>query len=1048
MKKIYCFIGLACIICLGFQTSHALQPGVQELFSKVDTARRIQKIKITVLDLASSKPLDSVQVTLGKESKYTVKGIVVFENNEDSVIVLSKPGYRRMGKKVLTPSLVVRMVNTERVEGYAVSSALLKASNDAFSPSAVVVTGEELRNISVLSLIDGLKFYLPSLLVSKSNNQGDNPNSIPGLSLSGTGNFPFWANTAGNNKDNTSSGLLTTPSVSDYIASNTIANSTPVILLDGIQVSLQTILDIDVNRVKSVTILKDALAMASYGMRGATGVIAIKTNKPSGKLEISFREQAQIASANISSFTPLTAKQKLEVEKNSGLFNGALAPVYQNRYNQAYANDVNTDWLSIPLRNALSTKHTLALSAGNDDMAYGLTGSYNNVNGTIKGTFRKNLDLGAYFGGHFGEFSFSNQFSYLGTDAANSPYGTFDLYAKMNPYWQVNDQYTGKFQKIVEYNALGNGNLTYVNPAYNSTLSTTDAMKYSRYSNLTNLNWLLGRGFQLDGMIGISKQSDELNHFLPPNHTAFASITAENLFTRGLYNYTSNSFFDVQGGLRLQYEQNFDKHYLFASIGQNLSQTSSESEAVSVSGFATDRLVDIALGNSYNIAKPVSGKIVTRYVSTFGNVGYSYNGRYQIDISGAMDYYSGLNQAANFGAVGVSWYINKEKFLKSVSWIDLLKIKGSLGISGNQNFLSYLNRTTYNYYTNQQYIPTGSSMGTIGIGLGAYLTGMANNQLQSPETFKQDLGLEASLLHNQLTFSLNVYKQISYRMILPVSSVASTGYQNFSFYDNYGEIENNGFELLAKATVYKSLHHNLKINVIANALRTTNKINAAGPYLNDVNNYNDFAVPQTTIQPKYVVGQPVYGIWAVPSLGIDAQSGQEIFLKKDGTSTTIWDAKDKVYAGSLVPTWVGALGTEINFKQFSFGAYFNYQYGAKAYNQTMADIENATVDYNLDARLFNSGRWSPGMPNAAYKGLFVSPTYATTRLVENENKLQCSSLTLGYMLPKTFSQRINAKNIGVKVMVNNAFEIGGADMQRGINYPFQRNYTFILNANF
>jgi len=1044
-RKLYLF-GLASILCLGIQTAYALQSAAQTA-SKIDTTRQFQKVKVTVLDLGSSKLLDSVQVTLGKQAKYTVKGVAVFENNEDSVIVLTKAGYGRIGMRLTSSSVTARLIKTSAATGgYFVSNALAQDAHHLFSGSSVTVSGTDLRKVSALSLFDGLKFFVPSLIVVSNNNEGNNPNATPQLRLRGVSNLPYSANVMANN--NTSGGVLSTPSLGDYIASGVISNSSPVILLDGIQVSAQTILDMDLNRVKSVTVLKDAAATASYGMRGGNGVIAVQTNKPGGKFEISFTEQVQIASANKSSFHPLSAQEKVEIEKNSGVFTGALAPVLQNRINQAYANNVNTDWLAVPLQTGVGAKHSLNLSAGNEDVVYGVNASYNDVRGAMKGSSRKTMDLGAYLGGHFGAFSFSNQFTYLGTDAMNSPYGTFNNYAAMNPYWELNDPFTGKPQRVTETVSLPDGEITFTNPAFNATIATTDQTKYNRFSNLTNLNLIIGSGFQLNGMVSITKQSDEVDYFLPPNHTAFKAVTPENLFTRGLYNYISNSVLDVQGGLRLQYQNNFGKHQVFANVGQNISQTSSESEAIGVSGFATDRVADISFGNSYYISKPISGKIVTRYTSAFAHAGYSYDGRYQLDVSGSMDYYSGLSQVAKFGAVGVSWNLTNENFMKAVNWIDLLKVKGSLGITGNQAFLSYLNRTTYNYYTNQQYVPSGTGLGTIGVGLGNYLTGYGNKNLQSPETFKQDIGIDATFFNHRLALNLNVYKQLNYRMILPVSSALSTGYQAFSYYDNYGEIENNGVEVSAMATVYQAPKSNLRINLIANALHATDKITAGGPYLNEVNSFNNLMVSQQTIQPQYVVGQSPYAIWAVPSLGIDPTTGKEVYLKKNGSSTTTWDASDKVFAGNLTPEWIGSLGTDISYRQFSFAAFFNYQHGAKVYNQTMADLENASVYYNLDGRVFNTGRWTPGMVNATYKGLFNSPTYATTRLVENDNKIQCSSIMFGYKFSKTIAEKINAKDFGIKVMVNNAFEFGGADMQRGIYYPFQRNYTFILNANF
>ncbi|WP_316815720.1 SusC/RagA family TonB-linked outer membrane protein [Pedobacter nyackensis] len=1046
-QKVYCLLTLAGLACLTVQSADAQETEVKQPDSKVVGTLSPKKITIAVKDFSSSRLLDSVQVVMGKESKYSnSKGIVVFENNSDSVIILSKPGYSKTGKKITSSFVTVRLMKADKsVGGYFVNTGLSQNAVELFSGSATTVTGENLRKVSSLSLIDGLKFYIPSLFVLRSNNNGDDPNVLPQIRLRGATSIPFPARII---NGNVISGVQTTPSTADYVASSVRSNSGPLILLDGIQVSAQTILDIDLNRINNVVVLKDAAATASYGMRGSNGVIAVQTNKPQGKFEISFSEQLQIASPDLSSFRPLSSKQKLDIEKNSGIFNGVLEPVYLNRYNQAYNNNVNTDWLSMPLRNGVGTKHSLALNAGNDDIVYGLNAAYNDVEGVMKGSSRKNLDLGAYFGGRLGALTFNNKFSYLGSNAANSEYGEFNSYVKMNPYWQSNDPLTGKVQKIVELNTIGDQLFSFVNPAYNASLSTLDHIDYARFSNLTNLNWIIGSGFQLNGVASITKQSDELNYFLPPNHTVFKDITPDNLFKRGLYEYTSNSFMDVQGGLRLQYQQYFNKHHIFVNVGQSVSQTSSESESIAVRGFAADRLADIGFGIGYAIPKPVSGKIMTRYASTFGNVAYSYDSRYQVDLTGSKDFYSGLDKGAGFGAIGFSWNVNNEEFLKPVKWIDLLKIKGSFGISGNQGFLSYLNRTTYDYYTNQQYIPTGSGLGTIGIGLGAYLTGYASKNLQSPETFKQDIGIDAAFFNNRVAFNFNTYRQLNYRMVLPVHSPASSGYQNFSYYDNYGEIENTGFEMGVMARVYQSDRNKLRVSLMANAFHSKDKITASGPYLNDQNDYNDVAEPQNIIQPKYVVGRSPFAIWAVPSLGIDPQSGKEIFQKKDGTSTMIWDAADKVFAGNLTPDWSGSFGTEATFRQFSFAAFFNYQFGAKVYNQTMADIENAGVNDNLDARVFNSGRWVPGMTNAKYKGLFNSSTYATTRLVENDNKIQCSSILLGYMLPKVLAEKVKAKRLELKCMVNNAFDIGGADMQRGIYYPFQRSYTFILNANF
>ncbi|MCX2452450.1 SusC/RagA family TonB-linked outer membrane protein [Pedobacter sp. PLR] len=1043
-------------IYLSPQTGFAQKQNLKIPKKVVDTSRQNPEVILTVKDMDNLALLDSVRIVIGIQSKYTYGGIAVFENiDKDSVVVFRKPGYYGLVKKLRRGTMSVFLQkSTEAADGSIVNTGFYSRPDALFSGAAETVSGEELRSINVLNLFDALKYYVPSLVVFRNNNVGGNPNAIPEVRLRGTNTFPYSATIA--NNETAKFGVQLAPSSGDYIAANILSSGSPVVIMDGNQVSLQTAMDYDINRIHSVTVLKDAVATASYGMRGGNGVIVIKTLKPQrGLLNVGLVSELQIASADISSYQVLNAKEKLDLENKAGLYAGDLKPFYEQRYDQAYHKGVNTNWLEIPLRQGIGMKHSLNLSGGNDDMVYSISAAYNDKQGSMKGSYRKTTELGAYFGGRFKSFSFSNQFSYLSASAANSAYGSFDNYVKLNPYWSPYDPVTGKMQKVLEQVTLAGKVTNYLNPAYNTTLATTDAADYSRISNVTNMNLVFNEKLQLNGIIGINKQIDELNYFLPPNHTAFAEVSVDNLFTRGSYDYTSNAFLNVEGGLRLQYHNKFGQHEVYATAGQNLIQTSSESTGLIVQGFNVDRLADIAFGVGYLNKKPEVGKIVTRYASTFANFVYSYAERYQLDLSGANDLHSaiGENSNARFWAAGLSWNAQRESFMEQLSWINKLKIRGSVGLTGNQYFLSYLNRTTYNYFTNQQYIPAGNGTGIIGRGLGNYLTGYANDNLQSPQTFKQNIGLDLAVFDNRFALSLDFYKQKTSKLILPDVSALSTGFVKYAYYQNYGSISNKGLEFNAVAAIYKSTKNNLNWSLRLNGMWNKDKVTEVAPHLLALNKDNNITADQTRLQHQYLIGYSPTAIWAVRSLGIDPQTGKELFQKKDGSGTTVWDANDKIMAGDLLPALTGSFGTDATFRQFSAGIYFSYQLGAKVYNQTLTDrLENADLNYNVDRRA-NSDRWSQSGAPFIYKplainGLLNAPTYATTRMVQKDDRLQCASIMLGYTLPKMLANKINAKNIGIRCILNNAFELGGAEMERGIYYPFQRNYTFSLNANF
>jgi hypothetical protein len=377
-----------------------------------------------------------------------------------------------------------------------------------------------------------------------------------------------------------------------------------------------------------------------------------------------------------------------------------------------------------------------------------------------------------------------------------------------------------------------------------------------------------------------------------------------------------------------------------------------------------------------------------------------------------------------------------------------------VGTAGNQYFQSYLGKTTYNYYTDRQYIQGGSSAGTRGIGLGAFLTGFANKDLKAPETQKQNIGMDAVLMQNKLSIHVDAYRNKSTDLVLPIVSPSSTGFSNFFYYDNLGAIENKGIELDLNYNIIKNVKKGIDWSIRLNGIHNEDRILNTSGYIDVFNTANDaMTIDQTRPQARYIKGQSLTGIWAVRSLGIDPATGQEKFLKADGTQTFTWDAADKIFAGDLSPKWIGSFGTSLSVKNISAGIYFNYQLGAKVYNQTLADeLENADLTYNVDSRAANN-RWKQPGDNALYKqlsinGMVTSPTYATTRFVGRNDFINCSAISIDYSLPQNLIEKIKSKNIKLGLVANNVFRTGSKNSERGIYYPFHHMYSFSVTAGF
>ena len=1045
------------ILCFSYDASAEISGFYQQTPKDTIPKISLEKVKITVKDLLDGSVLDSVFVTIGSKKGYTNNnGVVEFDSvPAGSLVIVTKSGYLAQSKKAKA-DLQLRLSKRDiQASANIYKNGFYERPIEHFSGAATIVKGDDLRKVNPLNFAEALKYYDPSFIVSRDNRYGDDPNVPSSIKIRGTYNFPASA-TISKQSGTVASGLQLNPSVGDFVASNVANPDQPVILLNGIQVSLQTALDIDINRIEEITILKDAAATSIYGVRGGNGVLLIQTKTPQkGVLNVTYSGQVQVTSPDLSSYNLLNAPEKLQLEQAAGYYANNPS-LYQSRLYQVNKG-VNTDWLDIPTKTGVGSKNYLSLEGGDDDINYGLDFSYNNIQGVMKGSERKNANFGGYISTRIKNLVITNYLTYLRSDAANSPYGSFADYPRQNGYWNPYDSITGGMTRIMEeYTYLGN-TIRFYNPAFNGIISTTDEHSYSRLSNLTALNWMIGRGFKLDGRFGITTQSDVYDTFLPPSHTVYANFSPDEFFKRGQYNQTASEFLSWEGAVNLHYNKKIDRHQFYASAGASAMETRSESVGIELIGFSSDKLSDLAYGNAYSNQRPETGKIVTRLASGYGNFTYSYNNRYQVEISGNADASSQFgenNRIAPHWSAGASWNLHQEKFFHESKFINQLRVRASVGTAGSQYFQSYLGKTNYNYYTDRQYIQGGSNQGTRGVGLGAFLTSFANQDLKAPETQKQNIGMDAVLLQNRLSVRLDIYRNKTTDLVLPVPSLSSTGFLNYSYYDNLGAVENKGIEFDLSYTIIRNVKKGINWTVRLNGIHNEDRIISTSSYLDELNQANDaMTTDQTRPQPKYIVGQSLTGIWAVRSLGIDPATGQEKFLKTDGSETFTWNAADKTFAGDLTPDWLGSFGTAVTVKNISAGIYFNYQFGGQAYNQTLADrLENADLTYNVNSRAA-ANRWTQPGDNALYKqlsinGMFTSPTFTTTRFVEDNNFINCSAISVDYSLSQNIAQKIRANNIKLGFIANNVFRSGTTNAERGIYYPFQRMYSFSVTAGF
>src|SRR5690606_30749684 len=306
---------------------------------------------------------------------------------------------------------------------------------------------EELQQVAGNNVLTALKSLDPSFQMPENINMGANPNALPEVTLRG-----------GNSLVDPSG---TTTSPFNYET----APNTPLFILDGFEVSLTRINDLDLTRIKSVDLLKDATATAIYGSRAANGVVVIETVRPaSGDRQTIYTDDMSLEMAPLSDYNLLNAREKQATEERTGVYSfygdtrieQQLEHYYNHRLSEI-ERGVNTDWTTLPIQVGSGHKHNLYIEGGDESILYGIGGTYLNMQGVMKGSSRRNILGNAYLAYRKNGLNVRNEVTVTSNLGKNSPYGTFRQYTRLNPYWTpYNDDGTLKYYLEEVYDKDGN----------------------------------------------------------------------------------------------------------------------------------------------------------------------------------------------------------------------------------------------------------------------------------------------------------------------------------------------------------------------------------------------------------------------------------------------------------------------------------------------------------------------------------------------------------------------------------------------------------------
>ena len=988
--------------------------------------KNLPVIKGTVYD-TEGEPLIGVTVrNLTNHSGTTtdMDGVFTFSSTGDAVrLQISYIGKKPLEVKAV-PGKPLRIVleedNTTMDE--VVVTGVYTRKKESFTGSSQTYKGEELKNVGNQNLIQSLKVLDPSFAVIENNQFGSDPNRLPDLEIRGKSSIVGLKEQFGEDPNQ------------------------PLFILDGFETTLQTIMDLSMDRIASVTILKDAASTAIYGAKAANGVVVVETKSPQGgKLKLSYNGSFELSFADLSDYNLMNAAEKLEFERLSGNFKSNIAS-YQElkeiRYNKLLANvrrGVDTYWLSEPIRTGFNQRHNLYVEGGNEQFRYGIGGSYNKIEGVMKTSGRDvlsgNLDL-LY---RVGKLTFSNKLS-VDVTRHDNPVVSFSEYAHANPYYPKRES-DGSVGKWLEYKedptSATDVSESAGNPLWNDAQASYNKGESFGVRNNFNLEYRPFGFLYVRGRFGVSKSTSDTEQFTSPESTQFDQVE---LLKKGSYGDSRLDEFSYNGDLTVTYGQLLaEAHQINAVLGASVSESKSISKGFSAEGFPEGNFTTPGFANKYpEDGKPLYSDAKSRSANFYFNGGYSYKNRYLLDANIRMDGTSVFGSNKKFTttwAVGLAWNIHNEKFITEHTDIfNMLKIRASVGNPGNQNFGAYNTITTYQYNNWMQ-----NNFGT-----GLLVSAFGDPDLEWQKTIDINIGFDLSMW-DRFHINFDWFHKNTDPLLASIGIPLSVGMS--SRLSNIGRQVNKGFS----GTVRYAIIYRPQERINWTASLTFRSIEAyydkIGRNLDQYNKEN-----LTKNLTRYYDGGSPTALWAVRSAGIDPATGKEIFLTKSGKPTFVHSYDDEVVVGDTTPDVEGVFGNTFYWKGLSCSLYMRYSYGAKAFNTTLFDkVENISVSdlsQNQDKRALYD-RWQKPGDKAKFKGISITDnTPMSSRFVQDNNYIAIESIRLAYEMPQSWMKRLKVSGMTISAYMNDICRFSTIEEERGIDYPFARSVSMALSVNF
>jgi TonB-linked SusC/RagA family outer membrane protein len=978
-----------------------------------------QKVSVTgkVTDAANGLPLLGVSIGITGTTSGTISDVdgkfTIQVPSKEAVLVFTSVGYKPqqivVGENTqFNVALVLEMTQLEQivVVGYGTQR------KKDLTGSIALVSTKEIKSLALPSVGDALQGRAAGVQVISSGTPGTDAT----IRIRGVG---------------------------------TINNNNPLLVIDGVPVSsgLNTL---NMNDVESMQVLKDASATAIYGSRGANGVVIITTKR--GKAD-----QSHLAFNYFFGMQNAThVVDMLNASEFAALHNDIMANAGLP-LNPAYADPASlgegTDWLGEMFDPAPMQNFSLSYSGGSEKTNVYVSGNYLTQDGVVTNTGYKKLTL--QFNSDtrvFDKLKFGNSLT-INNDVKKS--GNYSIRNAMlalptQPLYQEDGNYSGPIQQPMWDGDIVNP-IGLANTVDNSTLGyNLIGSLYGEYEIIKDLKFKTTFGLQANFW--------NSRTWAPDYH--WNSSINENSYLYEQYNKNLTWLWDNM----ITYEKAIDKHNFVLMAGMSAQENDYHYLNGSKISFASNLTQQMDNGT----LQPTLGGSTTSWslLSYIGRANYTYNGKYLATATIRRDGSSRFGEDNKWGLFpsgSLAWRISDEDFMKSLTFLNSMKVRAGYGVTGNQeigdySFASALQTIRYNF--------NNSIVNAVVPQM------MPNPNVQWEEQRQANIGFDASMFKSRIELTVDAYIKNTDNMLVPMSVPVSTGYSDvYVPYINAGEMENKGIEFTIDS---RNLVGDFSWNTSFNFSYNQNLVKS----LNDTVPMTSGSIGLNYNLALIQAGQPVnefYGFiiegifqtqedvdnHAVQVPGNDPYnrtSAGDIRFKDLNNDGVINDL-DRAFTGNPNPSFIFALNNSFNYKGFDLNIFLQGVAGNKIFNANRLYTEAMSVAQNQTTETLD--RWTgEGTSNSMPRAVFNDPnknTRPSDRYVEDGSYLRIKNVTLGYTLPTKWIEKAHFSSIRVYASGLNIYtftkytgfdpEVGTSGIDNNV-YPVTATYSFGINLGF